>query len=305
MTSTNDGKVIGLIGAGIMGSRMARRLAEAGQAVMAWNRTPAKLEALKNAGVRPAGSPGEIGEGCDVIIAMLADGPSVGEVLFNRGLARSMKKGAILVDMSSIPPPMAREHHARLAALSIGHVDAPVSGGPSGAEKGALAIMAGGSHADFERVRTVLAILGRPTLVGPPGSGQLAKLCNQIIVAITIGAVSEALLLAHQGGADPSKVKEALKGGFADSLILQVHGQRMIDRAFAPGGPSRLQLKDLRTILEVAVASGLHLPLTSHVTELYRALVDRGGAEYDHSALLLEIERMNAPKRLGDKPDAF
>jgi len=160
-------------------------------------------------------------------------------------------------------------------------------------EQGTLAIMAGGDAADFARVEPILRHLGRPTLVGPSGTGQLAKLCNQTIVAVTIGAVAEALLLAKAGGADPAQVREALSGGYADSLILKVHGQRMIARTFEPGGPSRLQLKDLHNILAAAERAGLRLPLASHVTALYEALVQHGGAELDHSALLLEIERMN------------
>jgi 2-hydroxy-3-oxopropionate reductase len=176
--------------------------------------------------------------------------------------------------------------------------------GPVGAEQ-ALAIMAGGDGETFASALPVLRHLGRPTLVGPAGSGQLAKLCNQIIVALTIGAVSEALLLAHEGGADPAKVCQALKGGFADSLILQQHGGRMLERRFAAGGPCRLQLKDLRTILAAAGKCGLELPLSAHVTELYQSLVDRGGGDFDHSALLLEIERLNAPRRLGAVPDSF
>jgi 2-hydroxy-3-oxopropionate reductase len=296
---------IGFVGTGIMGARMARRLIEAGYALTVWNRTPEKTRPLADLGAKVALSLADVGAGNDMVISMLADGPSVEEVLFEGGIAKAMPKGSLFVDMSSIPPPTARAHFASLAELGIGHIDAPVSGGPTGAQSGTLAIMAGGSPVDFARAQPVLSHLGRPTLVGPAGSGQLAKLCNQIIVAVTIGAVSEALLLADQGGADPNKVREALKGGFADSLILQLHGQRMIERRFAPGGPCRLQLKDLRTILAAAGECGLHLPLSSHVADLYRALVERGGGEYDHSALILEIEKMNALKRLGDKPDSF
>ncbi len=302
---TEPSRAIGFIGTGIMGGRMARRLIEAGHRLTLWNRTPEKASAVAELGAALAANPGEAGRGAEMIITMLADGPSVAQMLFDQGVAAALKSGAIVVDMSSIPPPMAREHQGRLAELGFGHIDAPVSGGPNGAEQGTLAIMAGGKPEDFAIVEPILRHLGRPTLVGPPGSGQLAKLCNQIIVALTIGAVSEALLLAHQGGADPSKVREALKGGFADSLILQLHGQRMLDRKFAAGGPSRLQLKDLRTILAAAGDCGLNLPLSSHVAELYQSLVDGGGGDWDHSALLLEIERLNAPRRLGDNPDSF
>ena len=288
-----------------MGGRMAARLLRAGHPVTVWNRSPAKTAPLVDLGARLARNPGDAGKGAEFVITMLADANAVSEVLFQQGLAASLNPGAILVDMSSIPPPVARAHHAQLKSLQVGHLDAPVSGGANGAEKGTLAIMAGGDAETFEKAERMLAHLGRPTLVGPAGSGQLAKLCNQIIVAVTIGAVGEALLLAYQGGADPAKVREALKGGFADSLILELHGQRMIERRFRAGGPSRLQLKDLRTILAAASDCGLELPLATRVASLFQSLVDQGGGEYDHSALLLEIERLNAPKRLGTKPDSF
>jgi 3-hydroxyisobutyrate dehydrogenase-like beta-hydroxyacid dehydrogenase len=199
----------------------------------------------------------------------------------------------LLIDMSSIAPRDARDHAGRLAAVGVAHLDAPVSGGPSGAEHGTLAIMVGGTPEHFERACPLLNHLGRPTLVGPSGSGALAKLCNQIIVALSIGAVAEALLLARVCGADPGKVREALTGGFADSLVLQVHGRRMLDRSFAPGGASRLQLKDLQSILDTAADAGLTLPLAGHVAALYESLVANGGAELDHSALMIELERLN------------
>jgi 2-hydroxy-3-oxopropionate reductase len=294
---------IAFIGTGIMGSRMAARLLAAKYPVRAWNRSIEKTQPLEEQGARVALTPSEAARGADVVITMLSDGASVAEVLFDKGIAEAMNPGAVVIDMSSIPPPTAREHHGRLKARGVGHIDAPVSGGPTGAEKGTLAIMAGGDEDVFARVETALKQMGRPVLVGPAGSGQLAKLCNQVIVAVTVGAVSEALLLAAAGGADPAKVREALTGGYADSLILKLHGQRMLDRDFRPGGPSRLQLKDLRTILAAAKEAGLTLPLASRMTETFTALVDRGGGQYDHSAALLELERLNAPKRLGSKPD--
>jgi 2-hydroxy-3-oxopropionate reductase len=275
-----------------MGSRMAMRLIDAGYALRVWNRSADKTAPLAARGAEVAATPEAACDGIGLVFTMLSDGPSVRSVLFGRGAADAMARGGLVVDMSSNTPPDAREHARQLAAAGVGHLDAPVSGGPGGAENGTLAIMAGGSEAAFARVRPVLLHLGRPTLVGPPGAGQLAKLCNQTIVALTIGAVAEALLLAKAGGADPVKVREALSGGFADSPILQVHGQRMIDRSFAPGGPSRLQLKDLRNILAAADAERLRLPLASHVARLYESLVAGGGGELDHSALFLEIERL-------------
>ena len=205
--------------------------------------------------------------------------------------------------MSSSPPPLARDHAARFQAHGIGYLDAPVSGGVVGARAGSLAIMAGGREPRFRAPEPIFAPLGRPTLVGPAGSGQLAKCCNQAIVAITIGAVSEALLLAAASGADPAAVREALSGGFADSRVLQLHGKRMIERDFMPGGRARVQLKDQDTILAAAKDAKLRLPLSEAVTALYRALVAHGGSELDQNALLLELERINVPARVGTAPD--
>jgi 2-hydroxy-3-oxopropionate reductase len=225
-------------------------------------------------------------------------------VLFgDGGAAAALKRGALAIDMSSSPPPLARDHAQRFAARGIGYLDAPVSGGVVGARAGTLAIMAGGGAQDFARAQPIFASLGRANRVGPAGSGQLAKCCNQAIVAITIGAVAEALLLAAASGADPAAVRDALMGGFADSRILALHGKRMIERDFLPGGRARVQLKDQDTILAAARDAKLHLPLSECVTALYRDLVAHGGSELDQNALLLELERRNAPARLGTAPD--
>lgn len=282
------------LGLGLMGSRMARRLLDAGYPLSVWNRSPEKAAPFVAHGARLAESPADACAHADLVFLMLSDAESVRSVLFDDGAAMAIARGGLVIDMGSNAPPDARDHARRLAARGVRHLDAPVSGGPGGAERGTLAIMVGGDEADYERARPALVTLGRPTLVGPTGSGQLAKLCNQTIVALTIGAVAEALILARAGGADPVKVREALAGGFADSLILQVHGQRMIDRAFDPGGPCRLQLKDLRNILGAAAACQRRLPLAEHVASLYESLVAHGGGELDHSALLLEIERVSA-----------
>lgn len=278
-----------------MGCRLGLRLVDAGYSLRVWNRSPDKTAALAARGALAAATPADACRDADLVIMMLSDGPSVGSVLFDLGAAAALQSGGLVVDMSSIGPRDARAHAAHLETLGIAHLDAPVSGGPTGAEQGTLAIMVGGTVENFMRAQSVLLHLGRPTLVGPSGSGQLAKLCNQIIVALTIGAVAEALLLAETCGADPNKVREALTGGFADSLILQIHGKRMVERSFAPGGASRLQLKDLHSILEAAAEGGITLPLAGHVATLYESLVANGGADLDHSALLLEIERMNHP----------
>ena len=303
MSGHNQVQSVALLGTGLMGEPMAARLLNAGCSLTVWNRTAEKVRALVAKGARSTASPAEAATDADMVITMLADGPAVGGVLFDGGVAGTLSPGAIVADMSSILPATARDHSARLAKQSIMHLDAPVSGGTKGAAEGTLAIMAGGSLEAFERARQVLEVMGRPTLIGPSGAGQLAKLANQTIVAVTIGAVSEALLLAATGGANPAKVREALSGGFADSAILKLHGQRMLDRNFVPGGPTRMQVKDLRTILATAGEVGLDLPVARTVAALFEELLANGYGDCDHSALLLEIERRNEGKRLGTKPD--
>lgn len=295
---------IAFLGIGLMGRPMSEKLLEAGFALTAWNRTRAKAEALTRLGAKVAASPAEAVADADIVITMLENGQVVDAVLFgSEDAAASLRPGALVIDMSSIDPPTARLHEERLRARGIGHLDAPVSGGTVGARQASLAIMAGGTAADFERAKPIFARLGRPTLVGPAGSGALAKLCNQAIVAITIGGVAEALLLAAAGGADPAAVREALMGGFADSRILTLHGKHMLERNFLPGGRAVVQVKDQDNILAAARAAHLQLPLSERVTELYKSLVAQGNGECDHSGLLLELERINAPARVGTSPD--
>ena len=294
---------IGFLGTGLMGAPMAANLLKAGFILTVWNRTGAKTRPLADAGAGVADAPAGVAEGADAVISMLENGPVVTEVLFDRGVADALAPGALVIDMASIPPSTARDHAGRLAAKGVGHLDAPVSGGTRGAAEGTLAIMAGGALEDFERAREILQALGRATHVGPAGAGQLAKCTNQVIVAITIGAVAEGLLLAAAGGADPAAVREAITGGFADSRILQEHGRRMIERDFVPGGPIRMQMKDLNTALDAAAEASLALPITSMIKELFQALLDAGGNDFDHSALLLELERQSPTVRLGDGPD--
>lgn len=294
---------IGFLGTGLMGAPMAANLLKAGFILTVWNRTGAKTRPLADAGAGVADAPAGVAEGADAVISMLENGPVVTEVLFDRGVADALAPGALVIDMASIPPSTARDHAGRLEKKGVGHLDAPVSGGTRGAAEGTLAIMAGGALEDFERAREILQALGRATHVGPAGAGQLAKCTNQVIVAITIGAVAEGLLLAAAGGADPAAVREAITGGFADSRILQEHGRRMIERDFVPGGPIRMQMKDLNTALDAAAEASLALPITSMIKELFQALLDAGGNDFDHSALLLELERQSPTVRLGDGPD--
>lgn len=281
---------IAWLGTGRMGTPMARRLLDAGFAVHAWNRDRAKAKPLAEAGAtlhpRPAGACAQ----ADIIITMLADGAAVADVLFQKGAAAAIRKGSLLCDMSSIRPDQARQHADWLSGMGVGHLDAPVSGGTKGAEAGTLAIMTGGEPHHFDRAKAVLAVLGRPVLVGPSGAGQLAKLCNQAIVGITIGAVAEAVLLMRAGGGDPAKLREALAGGFADSAILQQHGRRMVEGDFEPGGTSAVQLKDLDNVMAQARALGIDLPACRAVAERYSRLVNElGSAGLDHSALYLEL----------------
>ena len=291
----NESRSIGFIGTGIMGAPMARRLIDAGNDVRAWNRTAAKAAAL---GVTPAETPAAAAAGADVVIVMLSSGPVCDEVILGEhGVLDAMSAGSLLIVMSSIPVETAR-HQARAAGeRHIHYLDAPVSGGEQGAIDGSLAIMAGGDETTFARALPFLEPLGRPVRVGPAGSGQLAKLVNQLVVASTIATVSEAMLLAERGGADPAQVREALLGGFADSTILRAHGQRMIEQDFAPGGPAKWQLKDTRTALSLADSLDLKLPVATLVNQLFEDMVANGDGDLDHSALILELRRRNA--RLG------
>ncbi len=300
---TNAAPHIAFLGIGLMGAPMTRNLLAAGFGMTLWNRTASKCDEFRDQ-ARIATEAAEAVAGADVVITMLENGPVVEEVLVAQGVIDALKPGAIVIDMSSAPPAMARAHAARVAERGGHYLDAPVSGGTLGAEQGRLSIMAGGDADTLARVREVLTALGKVTHIGPVGSGQLAKLANQAIVGITIGAVSEALLLAAQGGADPAAVREALMGGFAGSRILELHGQRMIDRDFAPGAPARIQLKDMRMILDEARAEGLTLPLAQQVHNEYQALLANGHSDVDHSGLLLALEHLNGVRLGGVKREA-
>jgi len=285
---------IAVLGTGLMGLPMARRLRAAGHPLQAWNRTRAKAEPLLALGATVHPTPAEAVQDAQIVISMLENGPVVGQVLFDMGTASAMRKGALFIDMASIQPGEARDHAARLAGLGLDHLDAPVSGGTVGAEAGQLAIMVGGNAEDFRRAQPVFAPLGRATHVGPHGAGQLAKLANQMIVGITIGAVAEALLFAAKGGADMALVCQAIQGGFADSRILQLHGQRMAERDFTPHGRLVVQLKDLRNALATAKETGFDAPITTMFETLYAQGVAHGLGELDHSGIFVELANRNA-----------
>jgi 3-hydroxyisobutyrate dehydrogenase-like beta-hydroxyacid dehydrogenase len=284
------------LGIGLMGLPMARRLLAAGYQTLCWNRSQGKLSALAEEGAGVASSPEQAVREADIIISMLADGAVVGEVM---GLAQAgLRAGACWIDMSSTRQDQALAFAAQLAAKGVGFVDAPVSGGVIGAQAGSLAIMAGASEYDYARVQPLLSVLGRTTHVGPVGCGQLAKLCNQLIVGATLQVVAEALLLAQAGGADPAAVRAALRGGFAESRILEVHGQRMLERNFTPGGQIKTHTKDMENIMAAAQQAGLNLPLAQEVTAQFQAL-RQWCPDADQAAVLLGLERANSGFRLG------
>ena len=285
---------IAFIGTGLMGGPMARCLLREGFPLKVWNRTHSKAESLEELGATVLDSPSEAVKDAKVLITMLKDGPAVDEVVFRQGVATDLPPGSIHVDMGSIGLEQAVEHGERHAIRGIRYLDAPVSGGTKGAKAGDLAIMVGGDSETFAEVVPVFEAMGRPTHVGPTGCGQLSKLANQVIVAITIGAVSEAFILAGAGGADRSKVRDALQGGFASSRILSEHGLRMVNRDFEPGGPAKFQVKDLVNALRAAERLGLDLPITKLLHRLFEDMVQSGGAELDHAGLLGHLETITS-----------
>ena len=284
---------IAFLGTGLMGAPMCQNLLSADLPLTVWNRTQTKTEPLGKRGAEIADSPQSAVSDADVIITMLSDGTAVADIMFNQGVAEAIRESATHIDMSSIGADEAIEHAKRHVKRGVRYLDAPVSGGTKGAAAGELAIMAGGGAKTFAEMQPVFATLGQATHVGPNGCGQLAKLANQIIVAITIVAVGEALILAGGGGADRAKVREALQGGFASSRILTEHGQRMVDRAFEPGGPARFQLKDLHNALSAADRLGLDLPITRLLHGLFNDMVQSGKGDMDHSGLLTHLEALN------------
>lgn len=293
MTALTSFLRIAVLGTGMMGLPIARRLCQAGHQVHAWNRTRSKAEPLASDGAQVHEQAADAVRQADMAISLLESGPVVADVLFRQGVAEALAPGALFIDMASIQPAEARAHAAQLAARDVAYLDAPVSGGTVGAEAGTLAIMVGGKASDFARAQPVFAALGRSTHVGPHGTGQLTKLANQMIVGITIGAVAEALLLATKGGADMAKVRKALGGGFADSRILQLHGQRMVERDFAPRGRMAVQLKDMRNALSTAQELGFDAPVTALLESLYAEAVAHGLDGLDQSGLFVELAHRN------------
>lgn len=274
---------------------MAGRLLEGGHQLLVHSRKSAPAE-LVDKGARDCGSSKEVAANSDVIILMLPDTPDVEKVLFAAdGVSAGLSAGKTVVDMSSISPISTKEFARKINDLGCDYLDAPVSGGEIGAKQGTLTIMVGGTEAAFERAKPLFELMGKNiTLVGGNGDGQTAKVANQIIVALTIEAVAEALLFASKAGADPAKVRKALMGGFASSRILEVHGERMINRTFNPGFRIELHQKDLNLALSGARSLKMSLPNTATCQELFNACAAHGGAGWDHSAMVRALEKLAA-----------
>ncbi|OWQ93497.1 2-hydroxy-3-oxopropionate reductase [Roseateles aquatilis] len=293
---------IGFIGLGIMGAPMAVRLAQGGHQLFVHTRGAVRDE-VRAVGATVCGNATEVARQADVIITMVPDTPDVERVLFGEGgVAAGLSAGKTVVDMSSISPMATKDFARRVEALGADWLDAPVSGGEVGAKGGTLSIMVGGEEAVFERVKPLLQLMGKNiTRVGGAGAGQTTKVANQIIVALNIAAVSEALVFASKAGADPAKVREALMGGFASSRILEVHGERMIKRTFNPGFRIALHQKDLNLALQSAKAMDLALPNTAGTAQLMQTAAAQGWDQLDHSALVRAIELMGHHE-LGGEP---
>jgi len=285
---------LGFIGIGIMGKPMAGHLLAAGNTVHIYDVVAAGVDELAGKGAVKCASPKEVAEKSDIVFIMVPDTPDVEAVLFGKdGVADGIGKGKTVVDMSSISPVATKTFATRLAGQGVEMLDAPVSGGQVGAEGAALTIMVGGKEQTFSAIKGYFELMGKNiNLVGGNGDGQTAKVANQIIVALTIEAVGEALLFASKAGADPENVRKALLGGFAQSRILEVHGERMIKRTFKAGFRIRHQQKDLNNALSAARELGLALPCSAMAQELYNSISGGDGADLDHSALVTALEKM-------------
>ena len=305
MTATDEKTRIAFIGIGLMGSRMARRLLDAGYPVVVQNRTAEKCRPLAALGARVAASVADAVKDADIVLTSLAGADAIESVYFSAdGVVSAAPEGCLTVDLSSVAPDIARENHRRLSEAGYAHLDAPVTGGVSGAEAGTLSILVGGATEYVARAQPVLEVLGTVFHLGGNGAGQIVKLVNQTIVHIFIGGVTEGLMLATALGVDAGKAREALLGGYCQSRILTIHGEKMINRDFVPGGPLMYSVKDLGMSVEMARDASLDLPLAENVLGQYRELVDNGQGHFDHSALLLAYEGRNAPIRVSpDKPD--
>ncbi|MBU3544185.1 2-hydroxy-3-oxopropionate reductase [Polynucleobacter sp. MWH-Mekk-B1] len=284
---------LGFVGLGIMGAPMAGQLVKAGHEVFVYTRSKVAAEIAQSSAIQCT-SAAEVAQKADIIFTMVPDTPDVEKVLFGEnGVASGLSKGKVLVDMSSISPIATKEFAKKINALGCDYLDAPVSGGEVGAKNATLSIMVGGDEKVFEKIKPIFDLMGKNiNLVGSNGDGQTAKVANQIIVALNIEAVAEALLFAAKAGADPAKVRQALMGGFAGSKILEVHGERMVKRTFDPGFRIELHQKDLNLALNSARALGVSLPNTATAQELFNSCAAHGGKAWDHSAMVKALEMM-------------
>jgi len=284
---------LGFVGLGIMGAPMAGQLVKAGHEVFVYTRSKVAPEIAQSSAIQCT-SATDVAQKADIIFTMVPDTPDVERVLFGEnGIASGLSKGKIVVDMSSISPISTKEFAKKINALGCDYLDAPVSGGEVGAKNATLSIMAGGDETVFEKIKPIFELMGKNiNLVGGNGDGQTAKVANQIIVALNIEAVAEALLFASKAGADPAKVRQALMGGFAGSKILEVHGERMVKRTFDPGFRIELHQKDLNLALNSARALGVSLPNTATAQELFNSCSAHGGKAWDHSAMVRALEMM-------------
>jgi 2-hydroxy-3-oxopropionate reductase len=289
---------VGFIGPGIMGRPMALNLMKAGNALSVYGRRAESMKPLTDAGAKACKSPRDVAAQSDVIFIIVSDTPDVEEVILGEnGVIHGARKGAIVVDMSTISPNATRVMAEKLAGRGVEMLDAPVSGGDVGAINGTLSIMVGGKQAAFDKVLPLFQAMGKNIVhVGDNGAGQVCKACNQIVVAVTIEAVSEAITFARKNGVDAAKVRAALMGGFAGSKILEVHGQRMLDNVFKPGFKVKLHQKDMRIVMEDAGKLGLGLPAAALVTQHLNALMGAGDAELDSAAIIKTVERMSATR---------
>lgn len=285
---------IGFIGLGIMGKPMAEHLLKAGNTMYVYDIIPQSVADLKQQGAITCTSSKEVAGKAAIVFLIVPDTPDVEAALFGKnGIAEGIRPGSIVVDMSSISPIATKEFAHKLKAMGVEMLDAPVSGGQVGAQNASLSIMVGGPAEVFEKIKPYFEIMGKNiVLIGGNGDGQTCKVANQIVVALTIEAVGEALLFASKAGADPAKVRSALLGGFAHSRILELHGERMIRRTFQPGFRVRLHQKDLNLALESARKMGLSLPNTATAQELFNSIAAHGGSDLDHSAMVQALEKL-------------
>jgi len=285
---------IGFVGLGIMGKPMAKNLLKAGKSLVVYDIVPAAVEELVSEGAQKGTSPKDVAERSDMVITMLPNSPHVKEaVCGEKGILEGAKKGQIIVDMSSIAPLVSRELGALLAEKGAEMLDAPVSGGQEKAEKGTLAIMVGGSEASYEKVKDILAFMGKSTLVGDLGAGQTTKLVNQSIVAVNIAAVAEGMAFAKKAGVDPEKVFNAIRGGLAGSQCMEDKAPRMFEGRYNPGFRINLHIKDLNNVLETSRSLHVSMPLTAQLMEMFQNLAADGHETLDHGALGLFYEKLN------------